>query len=271
MQLGKSASHSRITETISLQETGGMYRKADRQTHTYAHTHTHTHTDIHTQASGRFPEEGGEKKRGGWGVAYTATDLTRSFPQGDSVIGSSHRLVCMCACVCVWVRARVCVCEREGACVRAHLTFNDEHHPDRDLGETKLSVNWNCHIQSQSLKWRLPLVLTTEIIWHWAVYFGDVGKKKTKASFFKYRIHFSLFLWVWQVLYTYMRERTALALPGEVCWCCNLFPSTSTASLFPRTTLSVSDVDRHSIQNCLLFFFFFFSQTTGFSVIFILI
>lgn len=63
-------------------------------------------------------------------VTYTARDLSRSFPQGDSVIGSGHRLVC--------VYVYVCVCE----CAR--LKSNDEHHPDRDLAKTELSVNWNC-------------------------------------------------------------------------------------------------------------------------------
>lgn len=75
-------------------------------------------------------------------VAYTARDLSRSLPQGDSVIGSGHRLVCVYAYVCV----RVCVCER------ARLKSNDEHHPDRDLAKTELSVNWNCHIHSKCLK-----------------------------------------------------------------------------------------------------------------------
>lgn len=44
MQLGKSASHSRITETIALQETGGMFRKSARRTHAHTHTNTHSHT-----------------------------------------------------------------------------------------------------------------------------------------------------------------------------------------------------------------------------------
>lgn len=81
-----------------------------------------------------------------WRVAYTATDLSESFPQGDSVMGSSHGAV----------RGRVCLCVR--VCVHAHLKSNDEHHPDRDLGKTELSVNWNCHIHSKCLSWRLPPV-----------------------------------------------------------------------------------------------------------------
>lgn len=51
MQLGKSASHSRITETISLQETGGMFRKSDR----HAHAHTHMHTNTHLQGVRGLP------------------------------------------------------------------------------------------------------------------------------------------------------------------------------------------------------------------------
>lgn len=44
LQLGKSASHSRITETISLQETGGTDGKADTDTHKYTCRHANTLT-----------------------------------------------------------------------------------------------------------------------------------------------------------------------------------------------------------------------------------
>lgn len=61
MQLGKSASHSRITETISLQETGDMFRKSDR----HAHIHTHMHTNTHTLTGlGENSSRGGEGVRG---------------------------------------------------------------------------------------------------------------------------------------------------------------------------------------------------------------
>ena len=88
------------------------------------------------------------------------------------------------------------------------------------------------------------------------------GEVANWSVLFNYRICSAFFLERGKPCIHIWGERTALALPGEVCWCCNLFLSTSTGSLLPWTTLSVSDVDRHSIQNCLLFLLlFFFLQT----------
>jgi len=127
LQLGKSNSHSCITETVPLQETSGMYRKADRQTHLYTHKHTHGFQ--------------GSFFLGRGAVACIASDLSRSLPHRRFCYqvwlqASAHIHVCVCVCVCV----------------RPHLKSNDEHHPDRDLGKTELFVNWNCHIHSKCLK-----------------------------------------------------------------------------------------------------------------------
>lgn len=125
VQLGKSASHSRITENISPlrnrwhvqtveKQKEKKKKKAERHhsqhicIQTQARMHAHTHTNAHTLAGlGEIflPEEGGERKTGGgrggrWRVASTETDLSRSSPQGHSVIGSSHRAVCVRVSAC---------------------------------------------------------------------------------------------------------------------------------------------------------------------------
>lgn len=116
LHLGKSTSHSRIAETISLQETGGMYGKADRQTLKFAHTCKYSHARSQ-KPEGDLPRRGGRVRlRGGW-VAYTTTDLSRSCPQRDSVIGSGHRRVCTCVSAC--------------KCLKSI----DEPQPDRDVGK----------------------------------------------------------------------------------------------------------------------------------------
>lgn len=100
MQLGKSASHSRITETISLQETGGMFRKSDRHAHAHTHICTQTHIRIHSQASGRIPVEVGRVLEGCLCCNRLIQELSprrlhyRVWPQA---------IMCVSACMCAHI------------------------------------------------------------------------------------------------------------------------------------------------------------------------
>lgn len=114
VQLGKSASHSRITENISplrnrwhVQTVGkrrdpvGRVGGAERRHGQHICIQTHAHL----QALGRFslPEENGGRKLGKVESRLHRNRLyPGALPRGNSVIGPSHRAVC------VRVSARAC-------------------------------------------------------------------------------------------------------------------------------------------------------------------
>lgn len=208
---------------------------AAKQTDRHTCTHINTLTDLREISMGREGVLGSRWGEGG-GRQHCNRLLQELSP------GRFHYQVWPQACVYLYIY--VCVCARRYVC--ACLKCNDEHHPDRDLGKAEMSVNWNCHIHSKCLRWKLLLAHHRNHLALSSLFLAELAVKNL-CVLFNYTIHIWLSSGVCQVLHTCMGERTTLALLGEACWCCNLLLSTSTCSLLPRTSLSVCHISRHSV------------------------
>lgn len=105
-------------------------------------TDTHVHIQTHSRPQGDFLWRGGSFGRSGVLPPLQQTNFPGRL-HSSGVATGLYIYLYIDVCVCVFV------------CTR--LKSNDEHHPDRDLGRTELSSNWNCHIHSKCLQWKLPL------------------------------------------------------------------------------------------------------------------